>query len=271
MIITNNRIIDTVNKINNNKIIYFKNSILMFLGLLLFSACSTKSSNENKSVDDIYKEAKRLLDKSDLYEAKKYFDIIKLQYPASSFADDAQFYLAEIEFKNEKYIMSSFNYNLVKKLYPNSLFIKESQFKSALCYYKLSPNFERDLEYTKKAITALNEFQNMYTEDSLSLVSDSLIKELRNNLAAREYNTGMLYQKLKSPKAAVIYFDSIINDFDDTSFLEKAYVSKIESFMYMQKFENAKTIIDLYKQKFTNGEMISDIQSFEKQIALSKK
>lgn len=249
-----------------NKRKYLNNLLLIILVLFTVNSCSTNSSNENKSVDDIYKEAKRLFDKDELYEAKKYFDIIKLQYPASSFADDAQYYLAEIEFKNEKYIMSSFNYNLVKKLYPTSLFVKESQFKSALCYYKLSPNFERDLEYTKKAITALNEFQNLYPEDSLSKVSDGLIKELRNNLAAREYNTAMLYQKLQSPKAAIIYFDSIINDFDDTSFLEKAYLGKIESYFYMQKYENAKTIIDLYKQKFPNGELKSDIINLENNV-----
>lgn len=244
-------------------------TIVLIFSIIFLDSCSSGRTIENKSVDEIYNEALELFNKNDLYDAKKFFDVIKLQYPASSYADDAQFYLAEIEFKSEKYIMSSFNFNLVKKLYPNSSFVKESQFKSALCYYKLSPGFERDLEYTNKAIMGFVEFQTLYPEDSLSAEAGKLIKELRNNLAAREHKIGTLYQKLSSPKAAIIYFDSIINDYDDTDFIEKAYFGKIESLVYMSKFENARTIVELYKAKFPNGELSNEIKALETEIKSS--
>lgn len=253
----------------NFNISKFVLSLIFIIGIVFLDSCSTGRTIENKSVDEIYNEAVELFNKNDLYDAKKFFDVIKLQYPASSYADDAQFYLAEIEFKSEKYIMSSFNFNLVKKLYPNSSYVKESQFKSALCYYKLSPGFERDLEYTNKAIMGFVEFQNLYPEDSLSAEAGKLIKELRNNLAAREHKIGTLYQKLSSPKAAIIYFDSIINDYDDTDFIEKAYLGKIESLIYMSKFENARTIVELYKAKFPNGELSNDVKALEAEIKSS--
>ena len=266
----------TKNQIKAVDIFSYKYMILLviltfsFISIFGLSSCTEGKSIENKSVEEIYNEALELFNKDNLYDAKKFFDVIKLQYPASSYADDAQYYLAEIEYKNEKYIMSSFNFNLIKKLYPNSIFVKEAQFKSALCYYKLSPGFERDLEYTKKAITAFNEFQNLYPEDSLSKESDTYIKELRNNLAAREYKIGTLYQKLTSPKASLIYFDSIINDYDDSDYLERAYLGKIEVLVFMSKYDNAKTIIDLYKQKFPNGEFKSEVSNLEANINQNK-
>lgn len=235
----------------------------VFFLFLVLSSCSSGRTTENKTVEEVYKEALELYTNDDLFEAKKFFDVIKLQYPASSYADDAQFYLADIEFKNKRYIMASFNFNLVKKLYPNSSFVKESQFKNALCYYKLSPGFERDLEYTNKAVVAFTEFQSLYPEDSLAVLASSYVKELRNNLAAREYKTATLYQTLLSPKSAIIYFDSIINDYDDTDFYEKAYVGKIESLIVMSKFEAARTIINLYNAKFPAGKLADKIKDLE--------
>ncbi|GIV55857.1 MAG: hypothetical protein KatS3mg040_0625 [Candidatus Kapaibacterium sp.] len=83
------------------------------------------------------------------------FDVIRLQYPASEFAPDAQYYLAEISFRRREYVVASFNYSMVRRQYPTHPRAREALYKAALCYVELAPPYDRDQEYTRKAIAAL--------------------------------------------------------------------------------------------------------------------
>ncbi len=92
--------------------------------------------------------------------------------------------------------------------------------------------FERDQEYTVKAIESFQEFQYLYPDkDSLFSVASEKISELRTKLAHREYFTATLYRKLNAPLAAKIYFDRVINDYDDTEYYEPAYFEKLKCFL----------------------------------------
>lgn len=247
-----------------------KKSALLLLGsvfVLIFAfGCKSSDAPESRNVEKLYQDATELFQKGEYLESKKLFDLIKLQYPASQYADDAQYYLAEVEYKKERYIMAAFNYNLVRKYYPNSPYVVECLYKAALCYSNLAPQPERDQDYTKKAIQSFMEFQTYYPNDTLYHEAGKQIEKLRNILAEKEFKNAVLYTKMNNPKAAVIYYDAVINDYEDTQFYQDAFFGKIESLIVMSKKEEAKTLIDLYKQKFPSGKFIASVNEISSKL-----
>lgn len=227
---------------------------IILLSILTFLAsCGSSLDTRNMTAENLFEKGKEYLESEDYLESQKMFDLIKLQYPASQYADDAQFYLAELDFKREKYILAAFNYNSLRRVYPSSEYNKQSLYMRSLCYYKLSPPYERDQEYTKKAIESFIEFQSTYPSDSLTTLSDEKIKEMRDKLSKREFSTAELYSKLDDPKAAIVYYDLVIDTYDDTSYFEDSYYGKIKSLIKMKRYEEAQSIIQLYDKTFPSG------------------
>ena len=233
--------------------------------IVLFS-CKSSDISEKSSVQEIYNEAMRLYNKEDYIESQKLFDVIKLQYPASQYADDAQYYLAEINYKRKEYIIGSFNYSLLRRIYPQSEYSKMSLFKSALCFYALSSDYDRDQEYTYKAITSFSEFQASYPGDSLYSKATDYIKELRNKLGYKEYNTGIVYKKMSVLKGALVYFNSVIDDYSDTDSFEPAYFEKIKILYQMKKLDDLRGIISNYRKLFPNSSNLSAVSLIETEL-----
>src|SRR5690606_1490330 len=72
-----------------------KNIILLSILTFLVS-CGSSIDTRNMTAENLFEKGKEYLESEDYLESQKMFDLIKLQYPASQYADDAQFYLAEL-------------------------------------------------------------------------------------------------------------------------------------------------------------------------------
>lgn len=221
--------------------------------LITIVSCGSSKAPESRTADQIYQDGVKYFNDEDYLEAKATFDLIRIQYPASQYADDAQYYLAEISFKKGEFIMSAFNYNMLRRIYPGSPYSKVSLFKTALSYYNESPAYDRDQDYTKKAIESFQEFQYLYPEDSLYAESTKKIKELRNKLAHREFFTAELYKKLDSPRSSIIYYDAVINNFNDTDYYEQALAGKIETLFLMKKYDQIQSLVTAFKKNFPSS------------------
>jgi outer membrane protein assembly factor BamD len=240
--------------------------ILAISVIAILSSCGNKKNFENASAYDVFVQAKAYFDDEDYLEAQKLFDMIKLQYPASQFADDAQFYLAETNFARGEYILAAFNFGTIRRVYPNSEFAKDALYKKAMCFYELSPSYDRDQEYTMQAINALTEFQIIYGTDSLTKVCNDYIDELREKLGRRDYSIAYMYQKIYYYEAALIYYDSVIENFADTKYYENAFFGKIDVLYLMRRYEECASVIDAYQLNFPEGDFISMVNSYEEKI-----
>ena len=239
--------------------------VALILSAILIS-CGSSGKPENRSADQVFNDGLEYFNDEEYQEAKQYFELIRLQYPASEYADDAQYYMAELYFKREEYIISAYTYNSLRKIYPGSEYSKEALYKSGLCYYKMSPTYDRDQEHSKKAIQTFQEFQYLYPEDSLFQEASGKIQELRDKLAHKEYFTAGLYMNMDYPKSALIYYESVIDNYDDTKYIHDAFKGKIDALIYMKKNEQALETIKIYKNKFPSGEFVSEITNLEKSL-----
>ncbi len=244
-------------------IIFSLNLIFVVCILIFLSSCSQTKQRDVKSAEETFNEAMALFKDEDYLEAEKLFELIRLQYSASQYADDAQYYLAESNYNRREYIYAAYNYNMCRRIYPHSEYNKPSLFKTGMCYYKISPSYDRDQDYTVKAIQSFSEFQTVYPEDSLYNEATTYIKELRDKLAHREYFTAELYRKLYSPVSSLIYYDAVINDYPDTEYYEPAILGKIEVLIETKRYDEARSLIDLYKKLFPGSINLDKIKNLE--------
>lgn len=237
--------------------------------LFFAGACSSSNvADSPKTADDAYALAMKEYNNKKYTEASKYFDIIKLQYPASSLADDAQYYLADINFQRKEYQLAAFAYNMLRRVYPRSEYSKEALFRTAICFYKLSGPYDREQDQTLKAIRQFGEFQATYPDDdSLCAQATNYIVELREKLGRREFFNGVVYEKMDYLKSALIYFNSVIDNYSDTKVVEDAYFEKLNVLCRMHKSEELKTALELFKSNFPKSLYLPKVGKIEQQLA----
>lgn len=243
--------------------------IILVLGVSLAALQGCGSGDAVTAKDGpeaVFKEAKIAFDDENYLEAKRLFNVIRLQYPASPWADDAQFYLAEINYLRQEYILGAYNYSSLYRSFPGSEFLKEAYYREALCYYELSPSHYRDQNYTLDAIRKFSEFQTFFPNDSLASQADIRIAELREKLSLRDFETAELYVNMHSLRSALIYYDSVIDNYPDTRLLEPAFYGKISCLVQLERYDEAREAIRLYRQTFTRGEFLEEISNLESEM-----
>lgn len=232
----------------------------------IVGACAPKISVIPRNADEYFEQALEAFNTEDLTRAQKYFDVIKLQYPASKYADDAQYYLAEINVKKNENILAAYNYNQLRRTFPNSEYAKISAYKAALSNFRQSPKYDRDQDYTKQAIKAFSEFQALYPKDSLAVEAGKRIIELRSKLAEHDYRTAELYIKLQAPRAAISYYDLVLANYPDTEYVEPSLLGKIRMQVRLKRALESQETMRIYRQRFPQGKLREEAKEVEQSV-----
>lgn len=195
----------------------------MLASTLLVAACSDSAQTlKGGSSEERFLKGKAAFDDEDYEEAQQIFNTIILQDPASDYADDAQFYLAESYYRDGDYKLAAFNYNRLRTSFPNSPFYKQAFFQSGESYYNSSLSYDRDQRETRYAIDVFKSFASIYATDSLARTARSRVSELQEKLAQKDFTTGELYIRMEDYKAAMIYFDRVMEQYPETQYAKLA-------------------------------------------------
>lgn len=229
---------------------------LIFPGILilvyLFSGCGKKSLQANLPAEERMKYALELFDKGDYLDAKNQFKIITLSHSGNVNADKAQFYLGECHYNIKEYILSANEYERMIKIYPNSEFVDDAKFKIGLSYYKLSPKYSLDQEYTQLSIKEFQEFLEDYPASDLFPEVEAKLLESRDKLAKKLFAAADQYRRIGLYNAGVIYFTMVLERYYDSQYAPNSQFYLGECYRKLKKSEEAieafQTFIDKYPQ-----------------------
>ncbi len=221
--------------------------------LFTFQGCGSSEQVTTLSVEDRFAKAKALFEKADYFDAINEFTVVTLQFQGSKFAADAQYYLGECRFMRGEYLLSAFEYGVLKRSYPASTRIPEAQYKLALSYYNLSPRPSLDQQYTAKAIDEFQSFIEYYPSNALAADADAKIKELNNKLAKKLYDAARQYVTLEHSKAAIKYYDDLIERFHDTDYAPLAYLDKVEVLIGRKRYAEAASELERFLARYPNS------------------
>lgn len=237
------------------------------LAVILYS-CSTSGVADLKTDDPekAMQVALKNYKEKDYLQAIDDFSLIKIKYSGTNVADKAQYYLAMCYYQRKEYILAASEFENLIKNYSTSSFSMQGRYNLAMCYYNMSPEYSLDQTYTKYAIIELQNFLELYPEDKLSRDAERKIIELKNKLAYKEYKSGELYMTMENYKAAIYYFESVLQEYFETDYADDALYGKIQALVYKKKNDDALKEIERFEKKFPKSEYLSRVERIKNNL-----
>lgn len=210
--------------------------------------------------------AMELYNEEDYEEAVNEFQALLLQYPGDVISDDAQFYLAMTRFKRGEYILAAYEFSKLIKNIPASEYVTDSQYFLAESYYELSPDYNLDQRYTRKAIEEYQAFIDFFPLDDRVKDAEAKINELNNKLARKEFQTAVIYEKMGYYTAALIYYESVLETYHDTPFAADALYSKIKLLIEREREQEAIAEINKFLKRYPEDSRYNEVEKLKDQI-----
>jgi len=175
-----------------------KNYLLLLLSLIIISsACKNNALiRPGDPLNVSYDKAWSLYENKKYNDAAEAFETITRIGRGTNYAQDAQFYLAESYFKDERYLLAASEYERFISFFPRDERREEVDFKRALSFYEQSPRYRLDQGATAQAIELFQLFNNNYPNSDRVPEAAEKIDDLRNKLARKIFNAAEFYARI---------------------------------------------------------------------------
>jgi outer membrane protein assembly factor BamD len=247
--------------------------ILLSLTAVIFWSCSSSVVVSELTPEEHLNYAIKLYEEEDYQEAVQEFESILLQYAGSSLIDDAQYYLGLTRYQRQEYIIAAYEFSKLIKNMPASSFVPDAQFMLAECYYGLSPNYNLDQVYTKKAIEEYQVFIDFFPLNERVHEAEEKINELNEKLALKDFTIAQIYEKMDYYTASMKYYDYVVETYHDTEYAPRALFSKITLLMEREREDEALDNMKKFMLLFPEDEEAEYIretkESLEGKISLN--
>ncbi|MEW6195775.1 MAG: outer membrane protein assembly factor BamD [Bacteroidota bacterium] len=244
-----------------------KSLLLLPLGALLISACSSSVDTSKFNADEYFTYAMGLYNDEDYEIAVNEFQNITLQFPGSAVNDDSQFYLGMTYFKREQFLLAAYEFSKLIRNTPASPFVPEAQFMLGESYYQLSPPYQLDQAYTKKAIEEFQAFIDFFPSSNKVEEAENKIKELNEKLAEKDYQSAVIYEKMEYERAAIKYFAQVFETYHDTKFAPLALYNKIKIELRKEMKNEALADISAFLSRYPDDPNAKEMQQIEQSLS----
>jgi outer membrane protein assembly factor BamD len=113
-------------------------------------------------------------------------------------------------------------FNKIITNYPESEWVAAAKFQIASCRAATSRSPDYDQWATSEAKQKFEQFVTEHPEAVLSKEAEKNIERLREKEAKSNYDIGLFYEKQKAYESAKIYYNEVINNYPDSSWVKKA-------------------------------------------------
>jgi len=243
-----------------------KRIIILFLIAVVLWNCSSSVDTSSLSAEEHLEYAKSFMMDEYYEEAVREFQIILLQYSGSAINDDAQYFLGLTYQKREQYLLAAYEFSKLIRDIPASDFVQDSQFMLAESYYQLSPNYQLEQSYTKKAIEEFQAFIEFFPLHPKVEEAERKIDELYIKLAEKEYNSARIYKRMEYYTAAINYYTLVKDTYHDSKFAPMAHYELIKLLVMKERTDEALFNIAEYLRKYPGDSRIEELEELSIEI-----
>jgi outer membrane protein assembly factor BamD len=175
----------------------------------------------------------------DFYESGDYsraiekFEKLKDWFPFSRYAMLAELKIGDAHYQLKQYEQAIFAYEEFEKLHPNNEAVPYVVYQTGRCYFDRIETIDRDQTPAKKALETFQRLIKQYPNDEYARTADAHLSKCYQHLAGHDFIIGVFYYKSKHYQAACQRFKSVISDYPDVGYHQKAlqYLTKCESLL----------------------------------------
>ena len=213
-----------------------KKIIIFFLFLFLINACSQeekkvsviKETRQDLEMISAYKEGYNALNQGDPYFAAKKFLEAELLFPQSVWAPRSALMASYSYYMQSYYAEALANLERYLKTYPSDKNLPYAHYLIAMCYYETIEDEKRDSAPLIKAKNKFTYLVKNFPDTDFTLDAKFKLGVIEDILASKEMYLGRHYIKKGKWIAAINRFNTVIEVYDETVFVEEALHRLVE-------------------------------------------
>ena len=240
---------------------YVKIFLITFFLIIVYS-CSKeekeisyiKETRQELEIATAYKEAYKALDENDPYFAAKKFLEAELLFPQSKWAPRSALMAAYSYYMQNYYAEALSNLERYLRTYPNDDDLAYAHYLIAMCFYETIEDEKRDSGPLIKAKDKFEFVVKEYPGTDFAMDSKFKIELIQDILASKEMYLGRHYIKKGKWIAAMNRFKNIVNNYQQTIFIEEALHRLVEINYNIGLLDESQKYANLLGYNYQSGE-----------------
>ncbi len=226
---------------------------------LTFLGCSKKNdliyeASEIKDPFKSYQEALESFNRRDYFFASKKFSEAELNFDKVELAAKAALMQAFCLYAINFYDESLENLNRYLNQYPADENRKYAKYLIVLIFYEKVGDEKRDIEPLLKAQEKIESYLKEFPENEYSIDLKFKKNLIINQLAAKEMYIGRYYISVQKWVPAIKRFKNIVQNYDQTVFIEEALHRLVEIYYHIGAEEEAKSYASILGYNYNSSD-----------------
>jgi outer membrane protein assembly factor BamD len=196
------------------------------------AACASANPYAGMTPEQLHVLAQQEFDRGEFDDAILALDRLLLVYPDYARVAEARYLMARSYYEDEQYLLASDEYLRFLERHAGHLLAAEAAIGVCRSYVALSPIPARDQNYTRQAFNVCRDVAREYTTSEVATEAAQLAQQMRSKLAEKEFETGQHYFSRDAFDSAVLYWQSVLDEYADTDWAPRAlkgiYCSKVK-------------------------------------------
>lgn len=193
---------------------------LLFFILIALTNCSTTRSKTPLTAEEILSEAELKLEKRKFESAFLLLERFIYNYPAHPQRQYATFLLIKGYFDSKDYTMAVVEGRDFVRDYPASEWADDAQYYVATALYKQAPEYQLDQTTTREAVVEYNTLILLYPESEFIRQAEQYQQKAIDKLARKEFENGTFYKKMGMKQASSVYFQTVVDSYPDSDWAD---------------------------------------------------
>ena len=239
----------------------FLNLIKLILVMSFIYSCSSqkdersviKEINQEQELISVYNEALANLEKGDTFFAANKFLEAELLFPQSDWAPRSALMAAYSFYLQDYYSKSIFHLERFIDTYPKNKNIDYAYYLLAMCYYENIEDEKRDLRPLLESKKIFQLIIDKFPKSNFVIDSKFKINFINDILASKEVYIGRHYIKKEKWIAALNRFKNIIENYEDTIYVEESIHRVVEIYYKLGLEEESKKYAAILGYNYRSG------------------
>ena len=202
----------------------------------------------------IYYEAIEALEEGDAFYAQKKFREVESLMPQDKWASKASLMAGYADYSRSAYSDAIFALERHMKIYPADKNIPYAHYLIGMCYYEQILDEKKDLEPLLKAKEKFEFIMKVYPDTDYATDARFKIDLIIDQLAAKEMSIARYYMKTEKWIPALNRLKIVVNNYDQTIFVEEALHRLVEVYYRLGLLEEAKQAASILGYNYQSGE-----------------
>ena len=236
--------------------------LLLIISIILFSSCGKekkeisqiKETNQDLEIILAYKEGYKALEENDPYFAAKKFLEAELLFPQSKWAPKSALMASYSYYMQNFYAEALMNLERYIKTYPDHNDISYAHYLIAMCYYETIEDEKRDTGPLLKAKNKFEFVSKNYPNTDFAMDANFKLELIQDILASKEMYLGRHYIKRGKWIAAINRFKVVVDQYDQTIFIEEAIHRLVEINYKLGLMEESQKYASLLGYNYQSSE-----------------